>query len=125
MIRDRLLLALDGTPGGLSTESLARKVGVDPSPESLASLDALLMLSPETTRENDRWRLIGKNRTAQILAAIESYAITTGKKIFRLSSALEGLPAHEHPTEEELLKAVESSNGKYQLLRNAMIKRNA
>lgn len=124
MIRDQVLLALDGTPGGLSTEGIARKVGIEPSPTTLASLDALLMLSSEAIRESDRWRLVGKSRTAQILSAIESYAITTGKKIFRISSALEGLPAHEHPTEEELVMAIESSNGRYQLLHNAMIKRN-
>jgi hypothetical protein len=125
MIRDQLLFALDRTPGGFSTEALAGKVGIDSSPATLATLDALLMLSSETIREGDHWRLIGKSRTAKILSAIESYAITTGKKIFRLSSALEGLPAHEHPTEEELLRTVQSSNGRYQLLRNAMIKRNA
>jgi hypothetical protein len=65
-----------------------------------------------------------KGRAAQLLAAIENYADTSGRKIFRLAAALSSLPASEYPTEEELQNILASSNGRFALLPNAMIKRN-
>jgi hypothetical protein len=86
--------------------------------------EVLLSYSPELVVDNGEWKLAKSGRTAAILAAIENYSVSTGRKIFRLSSALQAIPAHEHPTETELQQALAMSRGRYDLLPNAMIKRN-
>lgn len=123
-LRDRLLSALSAAPGGLSTAALADRVETRTDPFNLAALEATLLLSGEVHREGERWKLLVKGRAAQLLAAIESYADSSGKRIFRLAAALSGLSAHEFPTEEELREVLASSNGRFALLPNAMIKRN-
>jgi hypothetical protein len=124
MFHDRLLSALTSAPGGLTTVVLAERAEVPTTPYSLAAMEATLLLSPEVSREGDRWKLMVKGRAAQLLAAIENYADTSGRKIFRLAAALSSLPASEYPTEEELQNILASSNGRFALLPNAMIKRN-
>jgi hypothetical protein len=125
MIRDQLIAMLDRNPGGLSSQALLERTELRSDPYVIAAVDSFLLLSSEVKREGNLWKLIGQSRTAKILSAIDAYAKSTGKKIFRLSTALEGLPAHEHPTEEELIRALKASNGQYKLLPNAMIKRNS
>jgi hypothetical protein len=124
MLHGRLISALGQAPGGLTTTAIAERVDGPMDPLNLAAVEATLLLSPEVIREGDRWKLLVKGRSAQILAAIESCADSSGRKIFRLAAALSGLPAHDHPTEEELRAALESSNGRFALLPNAMIRRN-
>jgi hypothetical protein len=124
MLRDDCLKILGQTPEGLSLQSLGTQLGSRKDPDFMAAIEILLTLSPETRKDNDnKWRLIGKSRSSELLAAIESYADITGKKIFRVSSALAALPPHEHPTEDELRQALESSHGRYELRPNAMIRR--
>jgi len=124
MLHDRLLSALTSAPGGLTTGVLAERVDLQTTPYSLAAMEATLLLSPEVSREGERWKLMVKGRAAQLLAAIENYADTSGKKIFRLAAALSSLPPSEFPTEEELRDVLASSNSRFALLPNAMIKRN-
>ena len=74
--------------------------------------------------DDGKWKIAQAGRSATILAEIENYSVSTGRKIFRLSSALGRIPIHEHPNEDELKQALDLSHGKYELLPNAMIKRN-
>jgi hypothetical protein len=124
MLHDRLLSALTSAPGGLTTGVLAERIDLQVTPDSLAAMEATLLLSSEVSRECDRWKLMVKGRAAQLLAAIENYADTSGKKIFRLAAALSSLPTSEYPTQEELQTILASSNSRFALLPNAMIKRN-
>jgi len=124
MIRDRLLVSLTDYPRGASTESLGGLCEFGRDAEVLAALELLCHYSPELGLDGGKWKVTGTSRAAQILAAVENYAVSSGKKIFRVASALSGVPAHEHPTEFELTRALEMSHGRYQLLPNAMIRRN-
>ncbi len=123
-LHDRLISTLSRAPGGLTVPTLAERLETGSDPFQLGSVEATLLLSSEVSREGDRWKLLTKGRSGQLLAAIESYADSSGKKIFRLSAALSGLPAHEYPTEEELREVLASSSGQFTLLPNAMLKRN-
>lgn len=123
MIRDRLLATLNDTPSGCSATLLAEQSGIGADAESIAAVELLCLFSPELVSEGNRWKLASSSRSSKILAAIENYATSTGKKIFRLSAALQAIPAHEHPTEDELAQALSASHGRFQLLPNAMIKR--
>lgn len=125
MIRDTILGALSATKAGESPSTLVASCELPVEPEVSAALEVLLEYSPETIRDGDKWRLAQAGRTATILAAIENFSVSTGRKIFRLSSALRGIPPHEQPTEDELKQALGMSHGKYELLPNAMIKRNS
>jgi hypothetical protein len=124
MLHDRLLSALSAAPGGLTIAALAERIGLEATPSSLAVMEATLLYSSEISREGNRWKLMVKGRAAQLLSAIENYADTSGKKIFRLAAALSSLPASAHPTEEELRQVLDASSGRFVLLPNAMIKRN-
>jgi hypothetical protein len=124
MIRDRVLGFLADTQGGASASEIAEECGFRTDAETAAAFELLCHYAPELIKENDRWKVAKAGRSSQILAAIESYALSSGKKIFRLSTALASIPAHEHPAEEELKQALEMSHGRFQLLANAMIKKN-
>ena len=78
--RDRLLSALALAPGGLTTTALADRVETPAGACNVAAVEATLMLSPEVSREGDRWKLIVRARAARLLAAIESYADSSGKR---------------------------------------------
>jgi hypothetical protein len=122
MIRDELLQALRAAPAGLATATLITQAGLDPADADAA--EAVLLLSPEVGRGEGRWRLLDCGRSGRLLAAIESFAASSGRKLFRAEAALASLAAHEHPTQEELQEAVEASGGRYSLLPNLMIRRN-
>lgn len=126
MLRERILDVLSEESSGISLEAIAEKINYPGDASSLGTIEIFLMLSPEVTREGLKWKVAGqKSRSSRLLAAIESYADSTGKKIFRLSHALTNIPVHEHPTEEELNQILSATNGRYQLMKNAMIKRNS
>jgi hypothetical protein len=124
VLRDQIIAILTQEQAELSTSKLCEKLGHPCSAEDFEVVEALLMFSPEIQKAGGSWKLVKKGRTARILTAIENYADATGRKIFRLSAALADLPPHEHPTEEELRHALEASHGRFQILPNAMIKRN-
>lgn len=123
MIRDRLISSLGDNTGGATINSLAEQCEVGKDAEALAALEMLCHFTPELGIDSDKWKVARVGRGAQILAAVENYAVSSGKKIFRLSAALSAVPAHEHPTEDELTQALEMSHGRYQLLPNAMIRK--
>lgn len=122
MIRDDILSRL-AEAGGASTGSLLKHIDVPVDAESAAAVEMLACYSSEVVFDDGKWKLAQTGRSATILAEIENYSVSTGRKIFRLSSALERIPAHEHPNEDELKQALDLSHGKYELLANAMIKR--
>jgi hypothetical protein len=123
MKRDQILSKLEGATTGFTTSELVDQLGINNIPETQCAVEVLLLFSPEVHKDGQKWKFRKKGQKNKILAAIESYADLSGKKIFRLSAALSNLPAHEHPTEDQLIKILERSNGRFQLLRNAMIKR--
>jgi hypothetical protein len=123
-VRDDVISALRQSPAGLTTNALFAKVGIDPQGADAAVAEAVLLLSAEITCSDGRWRLADGGRVGRVLAAVDSYVAATGKKIFRAAAALESLPPHEHPTQDELQQALAASGGRYELLPNLMIRRN-
>lgn len=122
MIRDNLITVLSKNPGGLRTKSLVAQADFPWDVEKLYVAEALLWMSPELKNENGTWKLARESKQSRIISKIDTYSQATGKKIFRLATALESLPVQEHPTETELKQILEA-DGRYQLLANAMIKR--
>ena len=109
-------------PSGLATATLLAQAGIEIAQADVA--EGLLLLSPEVGRSEGRWRLLDCGRLGRLLGTIEAHAVAGGKKLFRAEAALAALPAHEHPTQQELKEAIEASGGKYTLLPNLMIRRN-
>ena len=124
MTRDLMLSHLAETSAGTSITSLLAAIDCPRDPETAYAAEVLLAYSPELLCNQGEWTLTKVGRSATILAAIENYSVSTGRKIFRLASALRILPIHEHPTESELQQALATSRGRFDLLPNAMIKRN-
>lgn len=124
MIRDRIIRELQAVPTGLDLSSLLSRMGIDVASAASASIESILMLSPEVYFAESRWRIGSKSKASRILSAIEVYTGSTGKKIFRASAALGSLSAEEHPTADELREILGSSGGRFTLLPNDMIKRN-
>ena len=124
MTRDLMLARLAEADAGTSLTSLLAAIDAPKDAETAYAAEVLLAYSPELLCNQGEWTVTKAGRTASILAAIENYSVSTGRKIFRLASALQHLPAHEHPTETELQQALAMSRGRFDLLPNAMIKRN-
>jgi hypothetical protein len=123
MIRNNLLSRLAELEGA-SVAGLLQGTDIVANAETSAAAEILLQYSPDVVFDDDKWKLARASRSATILAAINNYSVSSGRKIFRLSSALAQIPPHEHPNEDELKAALELSLGEYELLPNAMIKRN-
>ncbi len=124
MIRGRLLSELQASPSGMSLPSLLSTMKVDSGTPTAAALEAILLLSQDIYFAESRWRTSLKGKAARILSAIEAYASSTGKKIFRAGSALSSLGIDEHPTADELRYVLDSCGGRFTLLPNEMIRRN-
>ena len=124
MTRDRVLEVLHQVPSGASLAHILSELQINGHCEAGSAVEALLFLSPEIRLIDGRWRLIEVARRERILAAVEAYASTTGKKLFRVAAALDGLSLKDQPTIEELKGVLASSGDRYSLLPNAMIKRN-
>lgn len=121
--REQLLKMLDARDS-ISLHDLVSE-DRDNAPYLQAADEALLMFSPEASRKGAGWKLSRKTKGSRIVDAITLYSDTTGKKIFKLSAALEGWAIEDMPTPEELEQAIESTNERFSLLKNAMIKRNS
>lgn len=124
MMREQMLSMLEINPKGLTTSALAQQLGLVQRPDIISALEALLSYCGEVGKEDHKWKIVKRSRKNKILSAIEAYANSSGKKIFRLSASLSGIPINEHPTEDKLREILDATNGQFQLLRNAMIKRN-
>lgn len=122
--RDRIKQTLDPAATGMSTLHLAEALGDDSSPESLGAIEFLCLMSPDFQAVNGVWLTTKVGKSAAVLVALENYFTSTGKRIFRSAAALEGLPADTLPTEDELLKILEISGQRFELLPNQMIKFN-
>ena len=120
-IREAILRCLASSPEGCSVQRVAKDLELDRSGEGLATVEAFLLLSPECYQEGDHWRVRSTNRRARLLSELQRYADSSGRRIFRLSTALGDVAPHEHPTEDELAGILEGSE--FELLPNAMIKR--
>jgi hypothetical protein len=124
MIRDRILSELQTSPSGMSLPSLLSTMKIDGGTPNAAAVEAILLLLPDIYFAESRWRTSLKGKVARILSAIEAYASSTGKRIFRAGPALSSLAVDEHPTEDELREVLASSGGRFTLLPNEMIRRN-
>ena len=123
MMRSQILAALSGPAARHYTIALVEACDLPVDPENAAAVQLLIHYMPEIVRDGDRWTLARVGKSSKILSAIENYAVSSGRKVFRLSSALAGIPANEHPTEDELRQALELSHGRFELLPNAMIRK--
>jgi len=124
MKRDGILEAFRGASSGISVNEILSRLRIDPFSAEGCAVEALLFFLPEIRYVDGRWRIVEPARADRILTAIESYASTTGRKVFRAAAALESLPLKDQPTIEELAGLLQSAGGAYSLLPNAMIKRN-
>jgi hypothetical protein len=124
VLRDEIIRALRETQAGLTTTTLLSEISADSQSAKAALTESLLLLSPEITLSEGRWRLVDQGRLGNILAAFDAYVNAKGLRVFRAASALAGLPPHEHPTIEELQQAAEQSGGRYEILSNGMVRRN-
>jgi len=123
MIRDKLLSRLAET-SGISIAGVLQGSDIAVNAETTAAAELLLQYSPDVVFDDGKWKVAQAGRSATIFAAIHNYSVSSGRRIFRLSSALAQIPPHEHPNEDELKQALDLSHGEYELLPNAMIKRN-
>ncbi len=123
MIREKIISRL-AMMDGCAFGALLNSVDIVVDPESSAAAELLLQYSSDVVLDDCKWRVVQTGKSATILAAIKNYGVSSGRRIFRLSSALAQIPAHEHPNEDELKAALDLSHGEYELLPNAMIKRN-
>lgn len=123
MIRENLLSQLAELDGA-SIGRLLQGSDIAISTETMAAAELLVQYSSEVVLDDGKWKIAQAGKSATILAAINNYATSSGRKIFRLSSALTQIPPHEHPNEDELKQALDLSHGEFELLPNAMIKRN-
>jgi hypothetical protein len=123
MIRDRILSKLSES-GGATIGALLQSAALPLNAETSAAVEVLLHYSRDVVTGDGKWKLADEGKSATLLAQIKNYSVATGRSIFRLSSALAQLPPHEHPNEDELRQALDLSHGEYELLPNAMIKRN-
>src|SRR5689334_18554841 len=98
MIRDQVLGVLSNSSDGASIKGIIEQCELSTDSETAAAIEIICHYIPEITRDGDKWKLAQAGRYSKILAAIENYALSSGKKIFRLSSALDVIPANEHPT---------------------------
>ena len=122
MIRDQILSTLAETDGA-TIVGVLQGTELPVNAETSAAAELLLHYSHDVVFDDGKWKVAEAGRSATILAEIKNYSVSTGRKIFRLSSALAKLPPHEHPNEDELKQALDLSHGEYELLPNAMIKR--
>lgn len=123
MIRETLFTRLAET-GGATVAALLQGTELPFEAETASASEILLRYSPNVVFDDGKWKLAQEGRSATLLAEIDNFSVATGRKIFRISSALGRIPVHEHPNEDELKQALDCSHGKYELLPNAMIKRN-
>jgi len=115
--------ALDRANGGLSTRDLAGLLTEDDSPELLGAVELLCVLSPSFRTVDGTWRTTTRaGKEVAVLTAFEAYVTATAKRIFRSDSAMAGLAEELLPTEEELVQIVGSTDGRFELLPNHMIK---
>lgn len=120
--RDRIKQSLDGATVGMSTRQIAEALSQEGSPESLGAIEFLCLMSPDFQLVNGFWLTTRVGKAAAVLLALENHATSTGKRIFRSSAALEGLPADSLPTEDELVLILQGSGQRFELLPNQMIK---
>lgn len=124
MIHEKFRAILAKHPNGMSSASLCREVLSSAAPQDVAATEIICILSQDFISDGCNWRLVGQNRAGVLVARLDNYATQTGKKLFRLSAALSGLPPHEYPTDDELRQALELAQGRYEWLPNAIIKKN-
>ena len=124
-MRDRVLGLLRSEQLGMPLGLVLSRLRIDPYSFEASVVEALLLVSPEVRRIDGTWRAMGVPRRERIVAAVTLYSDTTGKRLFRASAALDGIPVADQPTGEELAEILRSTDGQFTLLPNAMIKRNA
>ncbi len=101
------MLAKLNEANGSTLLGMASDLVSTPSAEAIAALEIVLFYSSDVHNQDGKWSIAKTGRTSAILAAVDNFATSTGRKIFRVSSALQSIPPHEQPTETELQSALE------------------
>ena len=125
MRREIILEILSRSNNSLTALDICQAGFDSVNPEVVASCELLCLYADELALVDGKLQLLKKDRASAILTELTNFCEASGKRIFRVSAALERLAAHEHPTEDELKRAVDLSNGKFSLLKNSMVKRNS
>lgn len=122
--RKAIKQAFDCANRGMPTRHIAEVLGGDCSADTLGAIELLCMISSDFQNSNGAWLTTRSGKAGAVLVALENFATSTGKRIFRCSAALEALPADMLPTENELVQILESNGQRFELLPNQMIKIN-
>jgi len=123
MLAKRITDILEKHLSGATAGQICDDSDISYTPENIAAIDVLCGFNQHLSHDNIRWRLVSSSKTSAVLAALENHVQSTGKKIFRASSALSGLPLALQPTDDELKQALGSAGDRFQLLPNNMIKK--
>ncbi len=119
---DRIKAALSNARVVVSTRQLGEVLDEPLNAERLGAIELLCVLHPTVLRSEGGWRTSQMGKTSSVILALENFAASTGKRIFRASSALEGLAADILPTQTELEEVIRNEGRKFEMLPNGMIK---
>jgi len=123
MRRDALIQHIGASATPVQTCDLPPVLHLPHTTEVQAAVEILLTLSPEVSALQDGWVISADSRERKVIGALRAYAEAhPGKRIFRASAALGDLPPEDQMTDEQL-KTTLARTGEFQLLPNAMIKR--
>ena len=120
----RLSTYLQGQGDGLTSRELALVLHMSPTAENQAMIELVCRLAPGLRSDGGRWKSGASGTTAGVISALETYAKSGERKVFRAEAAFRDLPPDQHPTIEELQQAVDASNGRFSLLPNQFVKFN-
>jgi hypothetical protein len=119
---DRIRAALVNARTAVSTRHLSELLEEPLTGERLGAIELLCALNSTVSRSEGGWRASQMGKSSSVILALENFAASSGKRIFRASSALEGLTADVLPTQTELEELLKHGGSKFEMLPNGMIK---
>ena len=119
---ERIKAALTDARSVVSTRHLAEVLDEPSNAERLGAIELLCALNPSVSHSAGGWRSSQMGKASSVILALENFAASTGKRIFRASSALEGLAADVLPTQAEFEEVIRNEGNKFEMLPNGMIK---
>ena len=122
-LHEKIQNVLSTRPNGVSSREIAQTAGSLTDVANIAIIEAHLLIDRHCRCQNDKWWGAGATKMQRVMETIADYAGSSGKRIFRLSTALKDLPIVCQPTEEELQQTLAQPGSAFKLLPNAMIKK--
>jgi hypothetical protein len=119
---ERIKAALTDARSVVSTRHLAEVLDEPSNAERLGAIELLCALNPSVSHSGGGWRSSQMGKASSVILALENFAASTGKRIFRASSALEGLAADLLPTQAEFEEVIRNEGNKFEMMPNGMIK---